>query len=350
MIAQQGMLEQSYPDYRGGTVSWRARVENHSTVSWRTAPPTTAGPGVFAFTASTSDEEGDFALAIDGRPTLTFRSHRDREVHSWSGNGATLVYIPKGSAAGSTGFYLLSVPAEQITPGVPLELRVTGSGGDPLAWFMIKSYRDTLAVEHLTPAMAAEATRRPVAHAGPGVLAHAMSAPADAVAIGLALAIAAGAVLALGWLLRGERRRDAVGTRRADRGGPGAAAAHLDDFPRAQRGQAQGARRGPAAARRRPAGGEHHFRPVLMHALFQATLVPLFGIGFWTIRLYSLIGGVLCIRRRSRPAAPCACRSSPVSARRARRGPPVGVVLQPRHAGRRADLQQLLLLAALADA
>lgn len=32
-----------------------------------------------------------------------------------------------------------------------------------------------------------------------------MSAPADAVAIGLAFAIAAGAVLALGWLLRGER-------------------------------------------------------------------------------------------------------------------------------------------------
>ena len=28
----------TYPDYRGGTVSWRARVENHSAVSWRTAP------------------------------------------------------------------------------------------------------------------------------------------------------------------------------------------------------------------------------------------------------------------------------------------------------------------------
>jgi len=96
----QGMLEQAYPDYRGGTVSWRARVENHSTVSWRTAPPATAGPAVFAFTASTSDEEGDFALAIDGRPTLTFRSHRDREVHSWSGSGATLVLSSGAEAVG----------------------------------------------------------------------------------------------------------------------------------------------------------------------------------------------------------------------------------------------------------
>ncbi|MFN8643668.1 MAG: glycosyltransferase family 39 protein [Candidatus Binatia bacterium] len=127
----QGRAEPGYPDYRGGSPAWRARVEDRSAVSWRTAPPPAAGAAVFAFTGSTSDEEGDFALSIDGRPTLTFGSHRDRAVHSWSGNGATLVYVPKGSAAGSTGFYLLSVPAEQITPGVPLELRVTGSGGDP---------------------------------------------------------------------------------------------------------------------------------------------------------------------------------------------------------------------------
>ena len=154
-----GQAEQSYPDYRGGSPSWRARVENHSAVSWNTAPPAVAGPAVFAFTGSTSDEEGDFTLSIDGRPALTFRSHRDREMHSWSGDGVTLVYVPKGSAAGSTGFYLLSVPAERITPGVPLALTVTGAGGDPAAWFMIKSYRDTLAVEKVTPAMAVEATR-----------------------------------------------------------------------------------------------------------------------------------------------------------------------------------------------
>ena len=168
----QGRAEPGYPDYRGGSPSWRARVEDRSAVSWRTAPPPAAGPAVFAFTGSTSDEEGDFALSIDGRPTLTFRSHRDREVHSWNGGGATLVYVPKGSAAGSTGFYLLSVPAEQITPGVPLALRVAGSGGDPAAWFMIKSYRDTLAVEQVTPAKALEATRgawrtRPLPYAAP---------------------------------------------------------------------------------------------------------------------------------------------------------------------------------------
>jgi 4-amino-4-deoxy-L-arabinose transferase-like glycosyltransferase len=168
----QGRAEPGYPDYRGGGPSWRARVGDRSAVTWRTAPPAAPGATVFAFTGSTSDEEGDFALSIDGRPTLTFGSHRDREVHSWSGGGATLVYVPKGSAAGSTGFYLLTLPAEQITPGTPLTLRVAGSGGDPAAWFMIKGYRDTLAVEQVTPALALEATRgawrtRPLAYAAP---------------------------------------------------------------------------------------------------------------------------------------------------------------------------------------
>ena len=67
-------------------------------------------------------------------------------MHSWSENGYTLVFISRASAAGNSGFYLLSVPAERIAPGRPLELRVEGSGGDPAAWFMIKDYRDTLAL------------------------------------------------------------------------------------------------------------------------------------------------------------------------------------------------------------
>jgi 4-amino-4-deoxy-L-arabinose transferase-like glycosyltransferase len=147
-----------YPDQRGGGESWRARVSDHSAVAWRTAPPPVAAPTVFAFTGSTSDEVGDFTLAVDGQPVLTFQSERDRELHSWSENGYTLVFVSRVSAAGNAGFYLLSVPAERLTAGKPLELRVTGAAGDPAAWFMIKGYRDTLAYEHVTPALALEAT------------------------------------------------------------------------------------------------------------------------------------------------------------------------------------------------
>jgi 4-amino-4-deoxy-L-arabinose transferase-like glycosyltransferase len=154
-----GNYDPHYPDHRGGGESWRARVSEHSAVTWRTAPPPAAAPTVFAFTGSTSDEEGDFTLAVDGQHALTFQSERDRELHSWSENGYTLVFVSRASAAGNAGFYLLSVPADRITAGRPLELRVAGAAGDPAGWFMIKAYRDTLAHEHVTPALAVEATR-----------------------------------------------------------------------------------------------------------------------------------------------------------------------------------------------
>jgi 4-amino-4-deoxy-L-arabinose transferase-like glycosyltransferase len=154
-----GDRDPNYPDHRGGSESWRARVSDHSAVTWRTAPPAAAENTIFAFTGSTSDEEGDFALSVDGLYALTFQSQRDREVRSWSENGYTLVFVSRASIAGNSGFYLLSVPAARITPGRPLELRVAGADGDPAAWFMIKAYRDTLAQEKVTPALAIEATR-----------------------------------------------------------------------------------------------------------------------------------------------------------------------------------------------
>ena len=154
-----GDRDPNYADHRGGGESWRARVSDHSAVTWRTAAPPAALPTVFAFTGSTSDEEGSFTLAVDGLPALTFTTQRDHEIHSWSENGYTLVFISRTSIAGNSGFYLLSVPAARITPGQPLELRVTGASGDPAAWFMIKAYRDTLIHERVTAALAEEATR-----------------------------------------------------------------------------------------------------------------------------------------------------------------------------------------------
>src|SRR5262249_8817952 len=167
-----GGHEPQYPDHRGGGESWRARVSEQTEVSWRTASPPAALPTVFAFTGSTSDEIGDFKLFVDGQYALTFQSERDRELHSWSDNGYSLVFMSRASAAGNSGFYMLSMPADRIVPGRPLELRVEGSAGDPAAWFMIKNYRDTLAFEHLTPALVVEATRgawrnRPLAFVAP---------------------------------------------------------------------------------------------------------------------------------------------------------------------------------------
>lgn len=159
--AAQAGARDHYPDYRGGSTSWRARVQDRSSVAWTTAPLPDAVPTVVAFTGSTSDEEGDFTLFVDGARALTFQSKRDREVHAWEGDGFTLVFVSKASAAGNSGFYLLWVPAARIVPGRPLALRVEGTGGDPAAWFMIKSFPDTARFERLTPARAAAATQHP---------------------------------------------------------------------------------------------------------------------------------------------------------------------------------------------
>ena len=156
-----GTFDPHYPDHRGGGESWRARVSEHSAVAWRTAAPAADGPTVVAFTGSTSDEGGDFKLFVDGQYALTFQSERDREQHSWTENGYTLVFLSLASAAGNSGFYLLSIPPERVAAGRPIELRVEGAAGDPAAWFMIKGYRDTLAHEQVTADLAIGATRAP---------------------------------------------------------------------------------------------------------------------------------------------------------------------------------------------
>ena len=42
------------------------------------------------------------------------------------------------------------MPADAVTPGEPLELRVRLTGGAPRAWFMVKSYTDTVDYERLS--------------------------------------------------------------------------------------------------------------------------------------------------------------------------------------------------------
>lgn len=178
-----------------------------------------------------------------------------------------------------------------------------------------------------------------------------MTGTADAVAIGLALAIAAGAALALWWLLRRETRGTLLALAALTAAALLLRLAHLDDYPRglnedepkvlasALRALHQGQLLGESAIS----------VPALMHILFQATLVPLLGIGRWTIRLYSLAGGVLCV-----PAAFAAARAMRLSTVASLGGAALLAVLpwalfySRVMQGGELTFQQLLLLAALA--
>lgn len=178
-----------------------------------------------------------------------------------------------------------------------------------------------------------------------------MSAPADALAIGLACAIAAGAGLALWWLLRRERGAVLLALAALTAAALALRLLHPDEFPR---GLNEDEPKVLASAIAAVQDGQLLREstiavPVLMHALFQATLVPLLGLGRWTIRLYSLVGGVLCV-----PAAFAAARAMRLSVLASLAGAALVAVLpwalfySRVMQGAELSFQQLLLLAALA--
>ena len=178
-----------------------------------------------------------------------------------------------------------------------------------------------------------------------------MSAIVDARAIGLAGAIVLGAGLALCWLLRRERRATLLAVLALTAAALALRLFHLDDFPRGLN-EDEPKVLGSAIA----ALSEGNLLkesaisvPIAMHARFQATLVPLRGVGRWTIRLYSLVGGVLCV-----PAAFAAARAMRLTVLASLAGAALVAVLpwalfySRVMQGAELTFQQLLLLAALA--
>jgi hypothetical protein len=144
-----------YPDYRGGSESWWAYVRDEQPeVVWKTAPVPAKQRTVAAFTASVSNEPGEAELYLNGEYVLTFQMNNKRRVQTWERGGYHLTFVSKADIAGNSGFMMLDVPAEKVTPGQPLEVRVMPSHAEDNAWFMIKNYHDTVSHEHVTPQLA----------------------------------------------------------------------------------------------------------------------------------------------------------------------------------------------------
>ena len=89
--------------------------------------------------------------AADGRLTLVFSVGTDSINGRWQGNGYEAAFVSRGYHGGNSGVLLVSVPAEAITPGQPLELRVALGNGHGRAWFMVKRYADTITYENMSP-------------------------------------------------------------------------------------------------------------------------------------------------------------------------------------------------------
>jgi hypothetical protein len=68
----------------------------------------------------------------------------------WQRGPYVLEFVPREQGNFLSGYMRLLVPAEQITPGKPVELRVAHVDGSPFAFFQVKGRDDTVQTEHLT--------------------------------------------------------------------------------------------------------------------------------------------------------------------------------------------------------
>ena len=149
-----------YPDHRGGGPSaWAYADDPEPVVSWRTAPAPARQPTVIALSASTSEVNGQGELFVNGKSAIVFPVGTESIDGHWKGNGYEMAFISRGYHGGNAGILLITVPAEAVMAGEPIELRVALKGGAPKTWFMVKNYADTVAHEQLSPRIALELLR-----------------------------------------------------------------------------------------------------------------------------------------------------------------------------------------------
>jgi 4-amino-4-deoxy-L-arabinose transferase-like glycosyltransferase len=140
-----------YADYRGNSPAWWEALEDpNGAVVWTTDPVPARAPTVFAFTATMSEQPGEAELWVNQRYALTFPTGEFRTPQRWQHGPYVLQFVPREQGHFQSGYFRLLVPAEQITPGQPVELRVAHVGGSPFSFFQIKGRDDTVQVEHVT--------------------------------------------------------------------------------------------------------------------------------------------------------------------------------------------------------
>lgn len=140
-----------YGDYRGNAPAWwQALEDGDGQVVWATDPVPARAPTVFDFTAAMSDHPGGADLYVNGEFALSFTTGRHQHPKRWRRGPYVLLFLPEEAGGFTSGAWRLLVPAEQITPGQPVQLRVAHRTGAPFAYFQIKGRDDTAAFEQLT--------------------------------------------------------------------------------------------------------------------------------------------------------------------------------------------------------
>jgi hypothetical protein len=87
---------------------------------------------------------------VNRHVALRFETGQFRGPQRWQQGPYVLDFVPREQSHFLSGYWVLQVPAEDVTPGQPVELRVAHVDGSPFAFFQIKGRDDTAAAEGVT--------------------------------------------------------------------------------------------------------------------------------------------------------------------------------------------------------
>ena len=153
-----------YSDYRGNARAWWEALEDGGgEVVWTTDPVPAKAPTVFDFTAAMSEQAGTAELWVNNHYALSFATGRFPTPQRWARGPYVLEFLPKEQGNFLSGAWRLLVPAEDVTAGQPVELRVAHRDGSAFAFFQIKGRDDTAQAETLTLESAASLVAPPAA-------------------------------------------------------------------------------------------------------------------------------------------------------------------------------------------
>ncbi len=136
-----------YPDYANTALLTRC-TDGHKTIEWETAPLPKNIKGkyvyfswVAAHSSGTSKGNRDFDLYVNGEKLLTFTTTPNNQNPDWSfatADSSRLVFqqMKRDASNDAHGLAFLRLPANKLTPGKPVQLKVVGHNQSSNDWYM----------------------------------------------------------------------------------------------------------------------------------------------------------------------------------------------------------------------
>ncbi|WP_160716829.1 glycoside hydrolase family 38 C-terminal domain-containing protein [Chitinophaga solisilvae] len=137
----------AFPDY--ATIALLSRTtDGHKTMEWQTAPVPAKVKGPYVYfswvaghSSATSSGDRHFDLYLNNRKLLTFTTKPGNQTPDWSyaaSDSSRVVFqqTRRDGANDAHGLMFLRVPVSSITPGKPVQLRITGQAQQSNDWFM----------------------------------------------------------------------------------------------------------------------------------------------------------------------------------------------------------------------